>query len=113
MGYSPLGSMGHAPPAQVPVPSGHISPDFGAPPAQVSGVVTKQESTFVDCHPPSASGQASGSSQNLDPGRSAVSPATLAEFNQSTSKGHEILSQVQFRKNILLTHFCIFTGDIC
>ena len=94
MGYSPLGSMGHAPPAQVPVPSGHISPDFGAPPAQVSGVVTKQESTFVDCHPPSASGQASGSSQNLDPGRSAVSPATLAEFNQSTSKGHEILSQV-------------------
>ena len=108
MGYSPLGSMGHAPPAQVPVPSGHISPDFGAPPAQVSGVVTKQESTFVDCHPPSASGQASGSSQNLDPGRSAVSPATLAEFNQSTSKGHEILSQVQFRKNIIdpLLYLC-------
>ena len=97
MGYSPLGSMGHAPPAQVPVPPGHISPDFGAPPAQVSGVVTKQETTFVDCHPPSASGQAAGSSQNLDPGRSAVSPATLAEFNQSTSKGHEILSQVQFK----------------
>ena len=117
MGYSPLGSMGHAPPAQVPVPSGHISPDFGAPPAQVSGVVTKQESTFVDCHPPSASGQASGSSQNLDPGRSAVSPATLAEFNQSTSKGHEILSQVKFRKNIMkltsLTHFHNFANIMC
>jgi len=66
----------------------------------VSGVVTKQETTFVDCHPPSASGQAAGSSQNLDPGRSAVSPATLAEFNQSTSKGHEILSQVYQQSNL-------------
>ena len=97
MGYSPLGSMGHAPPGPQ-VPPGHISPDFGAPgqASGVSGVVTKQESTFVDCHPPpSASGPASGASQSLDPGaRSAVSPATLAEFNQSTSKGHEILSQV-------------------
>ena len=98
MGYSPLGSMGHAPPGPQVAP-GHISPDFGGPgqASGVSGVVTKQETTFVDCQPPpSASGPASGASQSLDPGtRSAVSPATLAEFNQSTSKGHEILSQVQ------------------
>ena len=100
MGYSPLGpAMGHTGPSVGPqVPPGHISPDFGQA-QSVSGVVTKQETTFVDCHPPpSASGSASGSSQNLDPtARTAVSPATLAEFNQSTSKGHEILSQVRHK----------------
>ena len=101
MGYSPLGpAMGHTVAGQGQVPPGHISPDFGQAQAQVSGVVTKQENTtFVDCHPPpsaASGGPASGSSQNLDPtARTAVSPATLAEFNQSTSKGHEILSQVR------------------
>ena len=91
MGYSPLGAMGHTPQAQVPPPGGHISPDFGGP-APGSGVVTKQETTFVDCHqPPSSGGQASAPSGSSG---GAVSPATLAEFNQSTSKGHEILSQV-------------------
>merc|ERR1719219_698737 len=68
-------------------PSGHVSPTFGQP--GVSGVVTKQES-FIDC------GQQQQQSSS-GPGRSA---ATLAEFNQSTSKGHEILSQYAQTANI-------------
>ena len=69
MGYSPIGSLGQ--------PTGHISPTFG------QGVVTKQEA-FVDCHQPPPNPQS----------QAAQSAASLAEFNQSTSKGHEILSQV-------------------
>jgi len=69
MGYSPIGSLGQ--------PSGHISPTFG------QGVVTKQEA-FVDCHQPPPNPQS----------QAAQTAASLAEFNQSTSKGHEILSQV-------------------
>ena len=76
MGYSPLASMGQ--------PPGHVSPTFGQ-----TGVVTKQE-TFIDCGQ-----QQQSSSQNT---RS--SAATLAEFNQSTSKGHEILSQYAQTSNI-------------
>jgi len=66
--YSPLCIPGQ--------PTGHISPAFG------QGVVTKQEA-FVDCHQPPPPQQSA-----------AQSAASLAEFNQSTSKGHEILSQV-------------------
>jgi hypothetical protein len=69
MGYSGLGPQ-----------SGTVSPAaFGSPTGQV---VTKQE-TFVsgDC--------------GIGPGPPTPnSAASLAEFNQSTSKGHEILSQV-------------------
>ena len=78
MGYSPLAGMG--------APPGHVSPTFGQ--SGVGGVVTKQE-TFIDC---GQQQQTSG-----QPGRS---PATLAEFNQSTSKGHEILSQYAQSSNI-------------
>lgn len=68
MGYSPIGSLGQ--------PT-DISPPFG------QGVVTKQES-FGDCHQPPPNPQT----------QAAQTAASLAEFNQSTSKGHEILSQV-------------------
>ena len=78
MGYSPLGSMAQ--------PSGHVSPTFGQP-----VVVTKQES-FIDC------GQQQQQQSSSGPG--GRSSATLAEFNQSTSKGHEILSQYAQTANI-------------
>ena len=86
MGYSPIGNMGQA---QPPAP-GHISPTFGQ--TGQTGVVTKQEA-FVDCHPAPAAGQ-SGTGQVSQSAGTSTAPATLAEFNQSTSKGHEILSQV-------------------
>ena len=79
MGYSPLGSMAQ--------PSGHVSPTFGQP-----VVVTKQES-FIDC------GQQQQQQQSSS-GGGGRSAATLAEFNQSTSKGHEILSQYAQTANI-------------
>jgi len=69
MGYSAIGPLGQ--------PTGHISPAFS------QGVVTKQEA-FVDCHQPPPNPQS----------QTPQSAASLAEFNQSTSKGHEILSQV-------------------
>ena len=84
MGYSPLGSMAQ--------PSGHVSPTFGQPVVGggvSGGVVTKQES-FIDCGQQPQQSSSGG-------GRSA---ATLAEFNQSTSKGHEILSQYAQTANI-------------
>ena len=74
------------PPVSACPPPGHVSPTFGQ--SGVGGVVTKQE-TFIDC------GQ-----QQQTSSQSGRSPATLAEFNQSTSKGHEILSQYAQSSNI-------------
>lgn len=69
--YSPGSLMGYS----VPTPDPFISPQPGG--------VTKQES-FVpaDC------------GLGVPPPSSSATAASLAEFNQSTSKGHEILSQV-------------------
>ena len=77
MGYSGIGSMGQQ------GQPGHISPTFGQ---SAAAVVTKQE-TFAEQCGGSEGGQAAASS-------SGQSTASLAEFNQATSKGHEILSQV-------------------
>ena len=71
--------------------SGHISPTFGQ--SGVGGVVTKQEN-YVDCHPPPSASVGPAPAGGSTGGSAASNPATLAEFNQSTSKGHEILSQV-------------------
>jgi len=95
MGYSPLGSMGQPQPPSG--HSGHISPTFGQAHGQ-GGVVTKQE-TFVDCHappPPPAASQGGGGPPSNAPGGSGTSSsaATVADYNQSTAKGHEILTQV-------------------
>ena len=93
MGYS------HSPLASMAQPSGHVSPTFGQPGVPgvpgVSGVVTKQES-FIDC----GQQQQQQQQQQQSSGGGGRSAATLAEFNQSTSKGHEILSQYAQTANI-------------
>ena len=48
----------------------------------------------MDCHAPVPAPMSSSQSASGSGSGTAVNPATLAEFNQATSKGHEILSQV-------------------
>ena len=79
-GYgSPSALMGYSSPL---AGSGDLMPAGGGQ-SSGGGVVTKQEAFGLD---PTAQQQQQ---------QAAATAASLAEFNQATSKGHEILSQVQ------------------
>lgn len=85
--------------------------DFGHPPHATSPAA-KEEPSIFSTSQSQQSQQQSSMPGTASPAESSVSGApevqqeqpTLADYNQSTSKGHEILSQVTFQHDFYIQH---------